>query len=151
MKRTISFGKIAYYGNRKENEVEIKIELRLNKENKPVLSICGNIWNRIHSDILAGGQCLDTIAKYKKTPLFKEIYVFWQKYHLNDMHPGTEKQEKALEDANMLDNYDYTKCCKYLKSINLFDDSGYKYGHGFIYREIPENDLNRIKEIINEK
>ena len=99
MKRTISFGKIAYYGNRKENEVEI--ELRLNEENKPVLSICGNIWNRIHSDILAGGQCLDTIAEYKKTPLFKEIYVFWKKYHLNDI--------------------------------------------------IPENDLNRIKEIINEK
>jgi hypothetical protein len=106
MKRTISFGKIAYYGYRKVNEVEVEIELRLNEENKPVLSICGNIWNRIHSNILADRQCLDTIAKYKKTPLFKEIYVFWQKYHLNDAHPGTE---------------------------------------------IPENDLNRIKEIINKK
>ena len=88
MKNTISFGKYAIYSNKKINEVTVSIELR-EKDNKPVLSICGNVWNIRHTDILMGGQCLDELAKYIDCPLFKEIYRLWKNYHLNDMHAGT--------------------------------------------------------------
>lgn len=114
MKKTIDFGKIDYEGRGRENcPVTVEIELRkrggektftINPATKeriytgsetPIyyeLSICGNIWNPRKTDIYCGGQCLDTIAEYIKTPLFQEIYKYWKLYHLNGMHPECEHQ-----------------------------------------------------------
>lgn len=115
----------------------IEIELK-GKEGKEILSICGKI--RGHSD---------EIAKYNENPLFKEIHRLWKAYHLNDMHAGTEAQEKAIEKWKKQGNkYNYTEVCDYLKSIGLYDDNGYRYGTSWLYRPIPENDLNIIKAII---
>lgn len=93
MKKTFDFGKIDYNGTGRKNcAVTVEVELRQKEDGREVLSICGNIWNTRHTDIYCGGQCLDTIARYVKTPLFKELYRFWKLYHLNDMHPECEHQ-----------------------------------------------------------
>lgn len=153
MKRTISFGKHAIYSDRKINEVTLDIELREENINKPVFSVCANVWNIRHTDIIMGGQCLDELCKYVKIPLFREIHRLWEEHHLNNLHAGTSEQEKAIEEWKEYGNaYDYSKVCEYLKSIGLYEveynGKPYKYGSGWIYKEILENDLKLIKYII---
>ena len=85
----------------------------------------------------------------KGNATFNSIYRLWKLYHLNDLHAGTKKQEEALKqkfggvNANI-----YTEQCEYLKSINLYDDNGYKFGTGWIKEEIPANDLQEIKRLL---
>lgn len=82
--------------------------------------------------------------------MWKIIYRLWKAYHLNDMHAGTEIQEAILEDDFGEDLYklSYTDKCRWLSRYNLLDDNGYVYGHGWLYREIPADDLAVIKAII---
>ena len=153
MKRTIKFGKYAIYSNRKINEVDVELRLEEKENGQQVFTACGNAWNIRHTDIVMGGQCFEELAKYVKNPLFKEIYRLWKNYHLNDMHAGTVEQEEAIEAWKAEGNrYDYSAVCEYLKSINLYEveheGKPYKYGHGWLYIEIPEKDLNLIKKII---
>lgn len=138
MKATIHFDG---YSNLVKRKSHIEIELRGTEEN-PVLSIYGKMKGR-------SGQCLDTIAEYNSDPLFKVLYRLWKKYHLNDMHAGTEAQEEAINKwINQGNVYNYKNACEYLKSINLYNDNGYKYGSSWLYRPIPEKDLRIIKTII---
>jgi hypothetical protein len=149
--KIFNFGKIAYSGKRKINTVTVTISLN-DKENRPVFSVSGNIWNLKHTDIICCGQCLDEISHYVSDPVFKKIYRLWKAHHLNDMHAGTTLQEQCLEDHKdeMGFCYDYTKACEILKKYNLYIDNGYKYGTGWLYREIPEADLNEIKELLKD-
>ena len=152
MEKKISFGKRAVYSKRKINEVVVRLELKDNKDGKPVFTASCEVWNSKHTDIVMGGQCLDDVArlcplKYNKR--YMEIVGLWQRNHLNDMHAGTEKQEEAIKNWKEQGNrYDYTAVCNYLKSIGLYEDNGYKYGHGCLYRDISDEDLKRIKELI---
>ena len=105
-----------------------------------------------------GGQCLDSIAKYVENDTFKLIYKMWEKYHLNGMHAGTHAQEEALKEAvksGKLERYganNYTETCDYLKSIGLYEveynGKPYKYGHGWLFWEIPEEDLKQIEKLL---
>ena len=175
MKRRISFGKVDYRKiGKKTCEVTVDLELKKcggeptftidpeTKERIPTgekteeyeeFTASGEIWNNRKTDCYVGGQCLDTIAKYVKTPLFKEIHRLWKLYHLNGMNAGTPEQEaaiKAWEDAG--NRYEYAAACEYLKSIGLYEveykGAPYKYGHAWIPAAIPEEDLKRIREII---
>lgn len=186
MKKTIEFGKIDYnHSGRRNCLVTIDIEIRQRGGEKtftidpktkeriytgkttPIyneLSICGNIWNPRHTDIYCSGQCLDTIAEYIHTPLFKELYKYWKLYHLNGMHAGTPEQEKAIAEWKASGNkYEYNAVCEYLKRIGLYEvkytgfsvgkyynEELYKYGHGWIVQALPADVLDRIIEIINE-
>lgn len=154
MKKTISFGKIDYNNSGRKNcLVTINLELR-HTDKGVVFSCCGDIWNPRKSDIYCGGQCLDTIAEYIKTPMFKEIHRLWKLHHLNNMHAGTVEQEAAIEIWEAQGHkYDYSLVCDLLRDLDLYevevDGKPYKYGHGWLYRPIPESDLKRITEIIN--
>ena len=150
LRKEFNFGKVDYLNhNRKDCLVTVEMELRIDTDNnRECLSICGDIWNPRHTDIYCGGQCLDTIKEYIKSDLFDELYRFWKLYHLNDLHAGTPRQEKAIKEWEENNKYEYTKACEYLKSINLYEDNGYKYGHGWLYEPIPENDLKRIHELL---
>ncbi len=108
MTKTIRFGNIDFTGNeKKDNFVTVEIEYKKNNNGQMVFSANGNIWNVRHTDILCGGQCLDTIKEYINTPLFNEVYRLWKLYHLNDMHPECEHQqalkwnEKAHKQVNL--------------------------------------------------
>lgn len=144
-KAKASFGKINYGGKGKRNEATV--EFKLDKGN---FTASGNIWNSKGTDILSGGQNLDEMKKYINDPDFNELYDLHSKYHLNDMHAGTVRQEEALEKKfGGVNASRYTEQVEYLKSIGLYEDEGYKYGTGWLKREIPTKDLNRIKKLID--
>ena len=125
-------------------------------------SACGDIWNHLHTDIYRGGQCLDEIAKYIHSPVFRQIYTFWKKYHLNGMHAGTPEQEKAVKEWEAAGNkYDYSAACEMLKACGLYevplncrlvgtrnaDGEPYKYGSGWVIEDIPKDDLQKIIDL----
>lgn len=164
MKTTISFGKVDYNERGKRNHpVELELELK-NYPDKPIFSVCGNVWLTNKSDIVMGGQCIDSIWKYfsdqlQNPALYKEIMELWEKYHLNDMVPGTPEQEAAVASWIAEGNkHDYDKICEHLKSVGLYEvpieKDGYilpyKYGSAWLYNPIPEQDLQRIVTIIGE-
>lgn len=157
MKKTFHLGKIDLNKcGRKINLVTLTVELKENEKRLPVFSASACVWNSKRTDILWGGQCLDglnTFRAIKNNSIFSKVYEWWKKYHLNDMHVGTVEQELALEcwHNNNGTKADFAKDCEYLKTIGLYEvkHNGklYKYGSGWIYREIPQNDLEGIKEL----
>jgi hypothetical protein len=191
LSRKINFGKIDAEGRgRKINSVDLVIELRNADTNKPEFSVCGDVWNGRHTDIVQGGQCIDSIDKFfKNDRLYKFIENLWKKHHLNSMHAGTVEQESCLKDFaseketirnelrnnawnkakieyNYSENYfkewqswhssewdSYTVDCELLKRHGLYevevDGKPYKYGHAWLYRAIPEFDLNKIRAILD--
>ena len=178
-KKKIPLGKIAYCGNRKINAVDVEIELRecggdatyrdgIFAGYTPTyteLSICGNIWNGRHTDIVRGGQCIDTIAEYIKTPLMQSIYSMWKKYHLNGMHAGTPEQERYVKmyKAENGGKYDYVQCCEYLKRCGMYEvnftgktvgrmynNEPYRYGCGWVVDDLPEWVINWAKGVCAE-
>ena len=155
MKRTITFGKIAYKSKRKINEVTVELELRETEEGPEFAASC-YVWNSRHTDAVMCGQCLDNVQPYMNgNPLFDEIVKLWKKHHLNGLNPGTPEQMKFIRDhKNEINENDgwYTKELNLLKKYNMdvveWQGKPYKYGTGWIYRPIPEPDLSRIEEII---
>ena len=129
------------------------IALELELKQKPeweVLSIVGTIheWRKF----ISAGQCRRAISEiaseYWTREQWHEIYKIlkrWKNYHLNDMHPWTVAQEQALEGKD----FNYSQACEYLKSINLYEDNWYKYGHSWLFRAIPAEELEEIKAFIN--
>lgn len=144
MRKVFDFGKVAYNGGRKINPVTVTVCF-----NNGVFTASGAIYNSKKSDCLCCGQCLDEIAYFVSNAKFKEIYRLWKLYHLNDMHAGTKKQEEALE-AVGLGSFAtrYDECCNYLKSVNLFEDAGHKFGHEWLLWDIPEEDVNKINSLL---
>ena len=149
MRKVISFGKVDFYGTgRRINEVTVEVELREKENGEKVLSICGNVWNAKHTDIVCGGQCLEELNEIVHAPLIHKLYRLWKLYHLNDMHAGTEAQEKLLEETKDIHHYDYSKEKEILQEHNLLVDNGYQYGTAWLYRAIPEEDLQEIYKIL---
>ena len=88
MRRTYSFGKIAYNGKRKINEVTLEIELR-DWNGYPEFTAHAMVWNNIHTDVVAGGQMIDDLYNEFETLrdsiLYKTVMQLWKKYHLHDI------------------------------------------------------------------
>ena len=181
VKKTVQLGKIAYCGKRRVNAVDVEIELRecggeptftmekgeriYTGETTPTyieLSICGNIWNGQHTDIVCGGQCIDEIAKYINTPKMQAIQAMWKKWHLNGMNAGTPEQERYVQmyKAENGGRYDYTECCEYLRNhkmyvVNftgktvgrMYNNEPYLYGHGWVVNDLPEYVIEWAKRV----
>jgi hypothetical protein len=219
MKCKIDFGKINYNGTGKRYPVTVEMELRETPKG-PEFSASGWIGSR------CGGQCLDEIARYVKTPLFREILGYWKRYHLNGMKATCEHQRRAgwekiagetvtahiytmnheaiteknaaerriIEAAKRGETVTATeeeqKALSRKYEITCYDDEtpaeigkyyklsrteekrlgwlretehprgllcrpcpvcGYRYGTSWNYEQIPENDLQRIREIITQE
>lgn len=97
MRRAYSFGKVAYNGKRKINEVTLEIELR-NWNGYPEFTACAKVWNNIHTYVVAGGQMIDKLynrfAALRYSVLYKTIMLLWKKYHLHDISniPAEDKE-----------------------------------------------------------
>lgn len=97
MRRAYSFGKVAYNGKRKINEVTLEIELR-EWNGYPEFTAHAMVWNGIHSNIVAGGQMIDDLynefAALRDSVLYKTIMQLWKKYHLHDISdiPAEDKE-----------------------------------------------------------
>ena len=100
MRQAFSFGKVAYNGKRKINEVTLEIELR-DWNGYPEFTAHAMVWNNIHSDIVAGGQMIDDLynkfAALRYSLLYKTIMQLWKKYHLHDI------SNIPVEDQELID------------------------------------------------
>ena len=188
MRSTFNFGKIDFNNTgSKSNLVTVEVEVRrcggedsftidrktgektiVGKTPEYVeLSICANVWNGRRSDIVCGGQCLDTIAEYRDQltdiETFDVLYGLWKNYHLNGMHAGTPEQEQAIEEWKAEGNkYEYTAACEMLKAKGLYevnytglsvgrryDNEPYKYGHAWLVQELPGDVLLKVEHLIS--
>lgn len=151
MRKTFTFPKVAYTSTRRVNLPTIEVELRDADTYKPELSICGDLWNATHTDIIMGGQCLDEFAKFDElfcNPLFKKLHRLWRAYHLNSLKSGGPLQEAALKDCQLSS---YEERCSYLESRGLLYEDGVKYGAQWWYHKIPDNDLKEIVSLLAEQ
>ena len=88
MKKIFEFGKIDFCRRgRKCNAVTVEMEYK-EEGDKKRFSVSASVWNNTRTDIVAGGQCLDSIAPFIHDKRFTEILRLWKLYHLNDMHPA---------------------------------------------------------------
>lgn len=141
--KTFDFGKVAYNGKNKKNAVCLDITLKI-KDNKPVFSASGEVWNSRHSDIEMGGQCIDDIYNEFKGEIenrkqFESIMGLWERNHLNDMNAGCEHQRALKWDIDGYDKHPSEPCPK----------CGYKYGSAWIYEPITKKDLREIVSLLN--
>lgn len=153
-KRTVDFGKFDFYGcGRRINSMDADIRLYdEHGDGNVVLSIIGGIWNARHSDLIEGGDCLDTMKKFINTPVFNKVYGWWKMYHRNDMHYGDERQEKYLLEKGIdISNPKPRIVLPMLRAAGLEKDSdGYLFGGRFYFHPIPPDVLNEIKAFISE-
>ncbi len=157
--KSFVFGKIDFDGiGRKINTVEIEVGLREYSDGSYSFTASVNVWNHIHTDIVAGGQMFDAVELSQieaRSSLFATIKELWRKYHLNDMHAGTPEQEEALEKANLLsvNDFDFDKACEFLKNAGLYEveyeGKPYRYGSGWLHFSISKKDLEKIHLILN--
>ena len=150
MKKTFNFGKVRFNNNRKENLVTVDIKLT----DDGCFTASGMIWNRIQTDCIAGGQCLDTIKEcLPNNKTFNQIYNIWKLYHLNDMTAGSPKQNDVIDKYfnNNPFPHDYDLICMALKSIDLLEDKSfihkdkpYRYGSAWLKTEIPPNIIKQV-------
>jgi len=150
MKKTFNFGKVRFNNNRKENLVTVDIKLT----DDGCFTASGKIWNRIQTDCIAGGQCLDTIKEcLPNNKTFNQIYNIWKLYHLNDMNAGSPKQNDVIDKYfnNNPFPHDYDLICMALKSIDLLEDKSfihkdkpYRYGSAWLKTEIPPNIIKQV-------
>ena len=100
MRRTYSFGKIAYNGKRKINEVTLEIELR-GWNGYPEFTAFAKVWNNIHTDIVAGGQMIDDLynrfAGLRLSLLYKTIMQLWEKYHLHNISDIPAEDQELID------------------------------------------------------
>ena len=77
----------------------------------------------------------------------------WDRWHLNDMQPGTSEQmdfvREYLEEHKRAD---YDEICSALKTAGLYevmksDGTSYKYGHGWILEPVPTEVLQYLDSL----
>ena len=147
--KTTTNGTIVFTIELKEMQNGINFETLENIDNYYSLSICGTPRKN-------GCSCqrIEEISKkinvIKKSELkkFLTILNIWKQYHLNDLQAGTKTQTEALKTANIKEwAINYKKCCDYLENINLLNDKGYKFGTGWLVKEIPTEIIDYIKAL----
>lgn len=151
MSKTFNFGKIDARGTgRRINPVEVNARLERMDDGKYRFVASAMVYNQTKTDCVCAGQCLDFINERLNDSTFKQLYHLWKLYHLNDMHAGTPEQEIALERCQ---SKDYDDRCNYLKLVGLYeveyDGKPYKYGHGWLYQPIPDDDFELIVNLLS--
>lgn len=101
-KRVWSFGKVDYTRcGRKINEVCLEVTLYSNRNGYPEFTVSGKVWNMHHTDIITGGQCVDTILlecpSLENDKIYKAIFRLWKNYHLKDVSNINETDKKLID------------------------------------------------------
>lgn len=134
--------KRAFYFNSPRWLIEVNMELK--DDNTFTCSWC--VWTRCY------WQCREEIDTFLKWDVkWDKINRFWKKYHLNDLHPGTKKQEERLH-KHWIENRanEYDKTCEALEKAWLLYDDWYKFWSWRKKEEIPYWDLKKIKQLIRD-
>ena len=139
-------GKVDYNNTGRANcPVEIEWELKDGR-----FSMSGNIWMPSRRDIYAGGQNLEEIgALFPDDAKVQRMVAIWRRWHLNDMRAGTCAQEEIIEaHKSEFPGYPtsfYVWACELLRSHDLYEDNGYKYGSRWLKEEIPADVIAEIE------
>jgi len=170
-----------FSGKRSKHKVTLEIELKnKDKTQKGVdgneyedpleLSISGSIWQRDETDSLSGGQIDDDLREALRDGKLevgngisdsemKELLDIWDKYHLNDLSAGTERQNEIIEENK--DKPKYNKFDKFLdrpkailedfdaepdKETEGFGDEGYSYGSAWLFQPLPEDVVDFVEK-----
>ena len=96
------------------------------------VSIVGDMFAKWAKTPYGVGQIVDELEAYG----YKEQARLWQEWHLNDMQVGTELQQEAVLGIEG----SYAHKCTYLAYAGLLIDRGYKYGSGWLVKEITQAD-----------
>jgi len=125
-------------------EVYITWELKDGK-----FTMSGEVWNPLKTDTIMGGQCIDTIAKlFPQDSKLQRMCAIWERWHLNDMVPGSPAQMEYLRANPVTAVYPeshYDKACAALAAVGLNPDAdGYKYGSAWKTEEIPDDVIAEI-------
>jgi hypothetical protein len=144
-------GEYAGYKNSAELVINAKIETSVPREGLTFettdhrkietvtrLSISGAVWNRSKTDYIIGGQCreaLDNMVSYaprwNRTKVHR-LASHWENWHLNDMNAACDHQRN---DAGL-----YSPACPV---------TGYKWGHSWLVRELPEGVIESMTELFD--
>ena len=102
---------------------------------------CGQIQDTIREELSRGMK----LAIDRKKLL--RILEIWDKWQLNDVTAGTEKQEKALKEhyAKNKRRCSYEDACALLKRKDLYDERGYTYGTSWLLNVLPEEIKREVK------
>lgn len=170
-----------FTGRRSKHKVTLDIEIKskdreqqgtdgINYEDPLELSISQSIWQRDESDILSGGQGQDTLREALKEGKleigngiteeeFEEFLDIWDKWHLNDLNAGTERQKEIIEEHK--DEQKYKKFDEFLdrpkailedfdaepdKETEGFGDEGYSYGSAWLYQPLPQDVIDFVED-----
>ena len=144
-----------YFNDKKNNSYRCFITINLEPyrlTNNYNFSASLNIYKNL--SWTTGGQCFEDfyqiISKLPDSPeknFFNKIYKVWKNYQLNDMHAGTERQEKFLEEyykKNPDEPHNYNNEVKILGENNLYEDNGYVFGTDWLRRDIPQDVIDEI-------
>jgi hypothetical protein len=149
MRKKIVIGKVDYEGRGfAHNSVDIEYSLEDGR-----FSASGNIWQASRKDILSGGQNLEEIASlFPDNELVQRIVTVWRKWHLNDMHAGSPKQEEFLAQLNLPNHNHYENAKAKLKDAGLDPDESYlhngkpyEYGSAWLSEELPPSVISEIE------
>ena len=132
-RKTIELGKVDGYGNgRKSCMADVEVEIT-DRNGYPELSICGDIWNNLHTNIIMGGQCLDTILGYfPRSAKVQRIVEVWERWHLNGMHAECEHQ-RAL-------GWTWTT-----HPGEPCPECGYKLGSAWLREDLPAEIIEEVR------
>lgn len=153
--RSFVFKRIRLPWRRKPVQTVVTMRLDEADPTRPVLSMNARIKG-------FQGDAMDMLLKSSATgtdPLLRELCELYDLYNNNDLHAGTDGQEAAIRQALLdgtLASDTYPAVSDYLKSIHLYIDDAvrdaagrpHRYGHGWVYAAIPEDDLSRIRCLI---
>ena len=106
---------------------KIKITLK-----KGCVSFTGEIFNKWAKTPHSMGQIVDDLEAYGYT----EQAALWREWHLNDMQVGTDVQQEAVREIE--GSYAYK--CTFLAHAGLLIDRGFKYGSGWLMKEITQEE-----------
>lgn len=134
--------------------IEIKATLKDGKKWK-IFSCVWDVydWFVANSRYICWWQCSDEIRQIVKNMQDNKLWLWLldmrDKYHLNDMHAWTPKQEKFLKELHKdWSRYDYPKDCEELEKAWILVCNWYKYWTSWLFRKIPAKDLNKIQNFI---
>jgi hypothetical protein len=109
----IKLGKVDYNGiGQRKNSVELYIATRP-WQGKSELSIMGEIWNGIHTDMVCAGQCYEELKEIRNQlgeearKILNIVFVLWHRWHLhNDLPSNVLSALEKLFAINTGDDYE---------------------------------------------
>jgi len=104
-KKVFYFGKHAVASNRRINLVTLTVTLTEDDGGRLEFSVQGDAWNNLQTDIVWGGQCIDTMMEQcpelRDDKTYMLIHDLWKKHHLNGVYGDNRGFHHVIPDEDM--------------------------------------------------